>query len=179
MGISGRLSAAIFVPLAGAALSATGGEGLVFGNVSGWTVFTDPAQAYRCFAEVQYEGGTLVGVGFDASNAGLYLSVADPEWRGIAAGSEHLAHLRFDEEAEHTVDGRGVAQADDRIGGIRLQIPAPQREAFLSDFIASHTLTITIEGRDPLDLSLAGSSRATAMLRDCRSSMARHASAAP
>lgn len=179
MSASKKLSALAAILLAGLAIKAFAGNALVFGNVSGWTVYTDPEQAYSCFAEVEYEGGTLVRIGEDAEVDGLYLSITDPAWRGIVARQEHAARLSFDDAGESTATGTGLANASRGTGGIRLHLSAESREAFVSEFRASHTLTITIAGQQPLDLSLAGSLRATDMLRDCESSMSRHRNAAP
>ncbi len=178
MNTARKTSAALLAALAGTALTASAANGLVYGNVSGWTVLTDPERSYRCFAEVQYEGGTLVRIGFNSADGGLYVSFVDPALRGLAAGSEYVTMLGFDDQDTMRANGTALAQADRDSGGIHLAIPAANREPFIADFMARHTLTVTVDGREPLELSLAGSLRATAMLRDCQGSVARHVNAA-
>ena len=54
---------------------------LIYGNVSGWTVHTDPANNYRCFAEAEYEGGSTIRIGFESAAGGaLYLALSDTSW---------------------------------------------------------------------------------------------------
>lgn len=170
MSLSRKIALALMVPASVATLTANASDGLVFGNASGWTVYTEPAQSYRCSAEAKYEGGTLVRVGFDASGA-PYLKVVDSEWAGVEAGSVHEARLSFDGQREFTADGEALASSDQGSGGIRLVIPADAHETFVARFMASHTLTITIAEGNAIDLSLAGSRNAMRMLGDCRTSM--------
>lgn len=150
------------------ALTATG-KGLVFGNVSSWTIFTDPAEAYRCSAEVAYEAGTAIRLGHDSPGSGLYLSIADPSLADIDRGRPHDASLSFDDSI--TFELRGTGDGD----GIKLSIPAAAQDSFLKEFTARHVMTVSIGGAKGIDLSLAGSLRATRMLGQCQTSMSRHA----
>ena len=159
------------------ALHASAGDGLVFGNTSGWTVFTDPARDYRCSAEARYEGGSLIRLGYDVADT-LYLAVMDPDWNVTGSSAVQLARLGFDDRREFSVRGEAIPSSDHSSAGIRVNIPADVHDAFVADFMASHTLTIALENGNPLDLSLAGSLGAVRMLGDCQRSMSRHSDAA-
>jgi hypothetical protein len=147
----------------------------VFGNVSSWTVRTDPEHAYRCFAEVLYEGGTSIRIGYNNGEGSLYLSVTDPSWAGIRPGSKHEAAVLFDDAATFELAAMGIATEST---GVNLTIPDVSRHAFLQDFMARHIMSVKVEGSRPLDLSLAGSHRATLMLEECQGSMVQNAPAA-
>ena len=167
--LAGLVGTLIAVPTTIAA-----GPTYIYGNVSGWTVRTDPAQDYRCFAEVQFEGGTLIRLGFDSADSHLSVSVSDPSWPVLADGAEHSVQLAFDGKASLDATATGtLINSDLQIRGIRLSIPAQAHASFISDFKARHSLEISIDGARSLDLSLAGSYRATQMLEDCQDEMAR------
>lgn len=160
--------------LAAIPMAVSAGNTYIFGNVSGWTVHTDPEHNYRCFAEVQYEGGTLIRLGFNSADAQLYVSVADPTLNDISNGETRAAQLIFDgEESLHATAVGAFIGADSGAQGIRLKISPGIQESFTKGFKARQSLEVSIAGLDPLWFSLAGSYRATQLLEDCQTSMGR------
>jgi hypothetical protein len=84
--------------------------------------------------------------------------------------------VSFDDGMMLELAARGIAASDSGASaGVLIGIPQAQREAFLADFMARNMLSVAPVGSSPIDLSLAGSARATRMLEECQSSMARHA----
>lgn len=151
----------------------------VYGNVSSWTIRTDPAQSYRCFAEVQYIGGTSIRIGYNVDAAALYLRVTDPSWNRIRVDVEHEIEIGFDDGSSFELPGKSVESTPtEESGGVSITIPTASRQSFLQAFVARDTLTVSIEKSSPIELSLAGSARATRMLDECQASMARHATTA-
>jgi hypothetical protein len=145
-------------------------EALVYGNVSAWTVRTDPAHGYRCFAEAGYGGGSFMRVGYASNDASaLYLEIGDSAWRNVASGESYALTLQFDEKAVAAVDGVGLDSRD----GFRISIPAAARKSFLEDFGHGYSISVARDGQDPVMLSLGGTLGATKMLGECQSSMPR------
>ena len=140
---------------------------LVYGNVSGWTIHTDPNADYRCFAEAQYEGGSSIRIGFNA-DANLYLSIADVSWTGTVAGRQYELALQFDEEGPATY--RAVGAPED--SALSVTVPNSQRAAFRKDFATRYMVRAQYGDHEPVMLSLGGSYNATRMLEECQSSMA-------
>ena len=143
------------------------GATLIYGNVSGWTVHTDPNQSYRCFAEALYQEGSSMRIGFN-ENSDLYLSITDPSWVGTVAGREYVLELQFDEEDSQSYRARG----GDQPGTLTFVISSDARPAFLRDFQVRWSITAAHGTREPVMLSLGGSFNASVMLEDCQSSMA-------
>jgi hypothetical protein len=54
-----------------------------------------------------------------------------------------------------------------------LAIPGASRQSFVQDFMMRHMFSVSIDGSEPLDLSLGGSFRAAHMLDECQAEMAR------
>jgi hypothetical protein len=170
---TGKILAAItFAALAAAPLSAGAGNTLVYGNVSAWTVRTDPAQAYRCFAEVQYVDGTSMRVGYNTEGGALYLEIADPAWSSLGTAKGLPVALTFDDETTFELSGDALI-VDEAAGlrGIHVRIPAASRESFVKNFVEKYAISLSVADQAPVELSLAASYRATIMLGDCQSSM--------
>lgn len=140
---------------------------LIYGNVNGWTVHTDPNQDYRCFAEALYEGGSALRIGFDADSE-MYVSIIDSSWSGTVAGEQYDVALQFDEESPATFSAVGVA--DD--SGLSVTVPDGQRTQFLEDFANRYMVSAHRGDHEPVMLSLGGSLRATRMLDECQTLMA-------
>jgi len=147
------------------ALASADGQTLVYGNVSGWTVRTDPAHGYRCFAEAQYEGDSSIRIGFDTADGAMNFRLSDGSWTHGVSGNE--LSLQFDDgeplRFEATVaDGNAVTVA----------IPADEQQSFIRSFTAGYSITAWFGGHEPIMLSLGGSSRATQLLSECETTMA-------
>jgi len=164
--MSGRTHLLALAVLAGALLAAADAYGsLVFGNVSGWTVHTEPGDGYRCFAEAPYEGGTFLRIGFDSSDdSAVYLVFGNPAWAGISPGISYEFDLRFDDADAISVAGTASAESD----GFRLVVPSATRQEFWDAFEKRHSVSIGRAGEEDLVLSLAGSRNALRMLEECK-----------
>ena len=142
---------------------------LIYGNTSGWTVHTDPANDFRCYAEAQYEGGSTIRIGFEsAAGRTLYLSLSDDSWVGAASDSGRALELKVDERDPMSFEPK---VADD--GALVVTVPATDRAAFLEGFTLGWSLNATYAGGETIMLSLGGSMRATRMLNECQDSMAK------
>ena len=140
---------------------------LIYGNVNGWTVHTDPNQDYRCYAEALYEGGSAIRIGFDADSQ-MYVSIIDSSWAGTVAGESYEVALQFDEETPATYSAVGVSEAS----GLSVTVPSVQRAQFRDDFANRYMVSAHHGDQEPVMLSLGGSSRATRMLDECQTLMA-------
>lgn len=154
------------VALAQPAVAAAEGRTLVFGNVSGWAVHTDPATNFACFAEARYGGESSLRVGFGADGSSLFLSIVDRAWAGAGAG-DHVFGIRFDDQ-EPVSFTSPVIEGD---GSVSVSIADEQQQGFLAEFANSYTISVQLDDGEPIMLSLGGSQNATRMLQDCRVSM--------
>jgi hypothetical protein len=148
-------------------LSAGQSATLVYGNVNGWTVHTDPSQNYRCFAEALYEGGSSIRIGFNADSE-LYLSITDSSWSGTVAGKQYDVALQFDEESPTTFRAVGAAESS----GLSVIVPSNRLAEFRKEFATRYMVSAHYGNQEPVMLSLGGSFRATTMLDECQTLMA-------
>ena len=142
---------------------------LIYGNTSGWTVHTDPANNFRCFAEAQYEGGSTIRLGFESAAGGtLYLSLSDASWMQAASDGAPPLELKIDEREPMSFEPE-VADS----GALVVRVPTAGRASFLEGFTLGYTLNATLGDSETIMLSLGGSMRATRMLNECQDSMAK------
>jgi hypothetical protein len=161
-------SAGLFVALVSIPFAVfAGSKPLVYGNVSGWTVLTDPDHDYHCFAEARYEGGSFIRVGFNSSDA-LYMTVGDAAWTDAVAGRDYMLDLKFDDEDSRRFSSTGISDGN----GLRLVVPEDQRGSFMKDFMSRYSISIGRSEHEAVTLSLGGSHNATRMLEECQVSMA-------
>jgi hypothetical protein len=174
MNLSKIVALTCVVALTASPMAIGAGNTYVYGNVSGWTVRTDPNHGYRCFTEARYEGDTLIRLGFNSADSSLYVSVSVPAWSNVDEGGRQSAQLMFDNEIVLDISAVGMSIGSGwEAPGLRMTIPAETQESFIRDFMARHAITVTIGNIDPVELSLAGSHGATRLLQECQSSMAR------
>jgi hypothetical protein len=154
------------VALAQPAVAGAEGRTLIFGNVSGWTVHTNPASDFDCFAEARYDDESSLRIGFSAEGSSLFLRIADRAWAGAGEG-RYALDVQFDDQEplRFTVPG---FESD---GSLSVSIEEERQEVFLGDFTGSYTLSVRLDESEPIMFSLGGSLNATRMLQECQVSM--------
>ena len=168
--VLGAVIALVVVPLAGTADADT----LVYDNVRGWTIRTDLDQEFRCFAEAEYDSGTVIQAGFNTPDGSFYLSVADYMLASVDTGSAYVVQLSFDDEESASYDAGGFTlDGEFAMQGVRIAVDGAVEDQLLADLIWKRTFSLEVPGAEPLTLSLAGSKLALDSLDDCRVEMAR------
>jgi len=146
----------------------------VYETVGGWTVRTDRARNYDCFAEAVYEDGTLFRIGVDSMGTGSSILVADPTWESIDPGSKHSFVISFDTMGSWNFVATGLTiNAADGLTGAYVEIPPADRTAIVEQFMLAAGVEFSLGTREPVSLSLSGSYRATEIAAECQSAMAR------
>lgn len=138
---------------------------LVYGNVSGWTITTDPQSGYVCSAEARYEGGSFLRIGYESTgDTSLVVMVSDPDWNALLTDASYSLELRFDTDNPQILTGTGLV---DR-GAYRIVVAAEHSDDFLQKVGHRYALSIGAVDREPVILSLGGSLAATRMLAECQ-----------
>jgi len=153
------------------------GNTIVFDNVGGWTVRTDPAHEYRCFIEADYDNGSSVRAGFNTDSGNFYITVADYRWEWIELGVPYVVSLQFDEEPAQNFDATGVVLETQYVQpGLRIELPQEFEDSVVARFmhLAEMHLAHEEEGAE-LTLGLFGTQRAVESLDGCQIRMAQTA----
>lgn len=172
---SALLSAAAASVLAiGGGPATAASDTLVYEIVAGWTIHTDRARGFRCFMEARYEGSSMIRLAFDETGERMHLLVGDPVWDTLAAGDNYAATIRFGDASPWSGSATGhVVQGETNRTALRFEIESSGRSAFVEQLMKAHSVDVSYEGGDSLNLSLAGSYQAALKLTECQESMAR------
>lgn len=157
------IGALLLLPLVVAAQGRT----LVFGNVSGWVIHTDPAKEFTCFAEARYEGDSWLRIGYAHAGSGGFLAISDPDWLAKLEASDSMVQIAFD-DADPVSFSRSESQAG---GAVSINLADAEQSGFMDDFSRSYSITVRVGDGEPLMLSLGGSMGAVRMLNECQVSM--------
>lgn len=165
------LLAISLVGLPAVGLQCAAADTFVYDTVGGWTVYTDRANRFACFAQASYEGGTVTRLGYEDDE--LYFAAGDPAWGGVEIGSSRPVRVAFGDEASYEGAAAVVAfEEGDHPPALRIGLDEGETDAFLEQFMQEYSVDVTPEGGETLTLSLGGSYRAAARLSECREDMA-------
>jgi hypothetical protein len=183
-----RRSTATLLVILLAPFAATGqGNTIVFDNVGGWSVRTDPQREYRCFIEADYDNGSSVRAGFNTDNGRFYISIADYRWDWVEIGAPYTVSLQFDNEPAQNFDATGVVLETQYIqSGLQLDVPPEAEKGLVANFMYLSEMQLSyeddgksegIETIDDIELTLGlfGTQRAIESLEGCQIRMAQTA----
>lgn len=166
------LLAAALAPVAASAQ----GNTIVFDNVGGWTVRTDPAREYRCFIEADYDNGSSMRAGFNSESGQFYITVADYRWDWIELGVPYVVSLQFDDEPAQEFEATGVVLETDYIQpGFELVLPQELEDSVVAQFMYLTEMQLRHGEDTELTLGLFGTQRAVESLEGCQIKMAQTA----
>ena len=133
----------------------------VVGEAGGWSIVRDPSMGNGCYMMSEFEDGSIVQIGHDASEDISFLTLFSADWTGLE--NEAVYPVTFDLDGQSwTADGHGVSNAD--IGGILVQI---ENEDFIIDLAEKQTLTMSYEGDEVVSLDLSGTRAAVLATVEC------------
>jgi hypothetical protein len=148
-------------------LVAAEGRTLIFGNVTGWAVHTDPSRDFTCFAEARYEGNSWLRIGYAHAGSGAFLAISEPDLLSRVTAADSMVEITFD-DADPVSFSLGDAEDS---GAVLIDIADAQQSSFLYDFAHSYAIEVRVGDGEPLTLSLGGSVGAVKMLNECQLSM--------
>lgn len=134
-------------------------------QVGHWSIAVDPTLNNSCFALNEYDDGTVLRIGLDLSDEGIwYIMFGNDRWQSIEAGSDYDVSLKFDREAEWNAIASGI----DMGGGINFLYVFGSDVNFFDEFVRKNTLKLFYDGSTIAQLSLSGSARAINAMLECQ-----------
>ena len=67
-----------------------------WGQVGGWQIRVDRTVGDGCFAVQEFEGGTIVRIGYDAAAKRMYLLFTDDDWKSLEVDKVYPVRIVFD-----------------------------------------------------------------------------------
>lgn len=134
-------------------------------EIGWWEILVDRSLDSGCFAWAEYDGGTILRIGFDPTTEMMYFMIANSDWKSVEIGKDYNLDIQFDDEdpwkAESTAIDMGIAA---------LHVETRQWD-FVDEFKRKHTLFVSYKDQNIATLSLKGSARAIDEVVRCQSAM--------
>ena len=127
-----------------------------------WDVLIDPSLGNGCLIQSEFEDGSLVRIGLDASKGVGYVTVFNEAWGDIEAGKLYPVSFDLDRES-----------FDGEARGIYLNgVPGADIEFDNVDFFMSiaerQTMTMHYDGSEVLSIDLTGTMAGLAAVLECQ-----------
>lgn len=145
----------------------SGEEMPLWKNVGGWDIRVDTTLGNGCFTHQVYEGDTVLRIGVDKLNGGMYVLIGDDDWKSIELGKQYPLKIQMGDESPW--DGNASAV---EIGGFpMLMLRINKNEsvgAFFKEFMEELHIEFWFSGNSIAKLTLKGSFKAGSELLECQ-----------
>lgn len=133
------------------------------GEQSGWDIIVDTSVELGCAMQAEYEGGTLVRMGFRPSDGDGYILVVNKAWKNVANKKNYKVSM--DVEGGSTWDGDGEGFSLGSSKGYLVSFDDPD---FFVDVMKKQSLTLSAEGKEIVAVSLDGTYKALSLVSACQ-----------
>lgn len=136
-------------------------DGSAIASISGWSLFDNKGS---CAALTAYEGNTMFRVSYDFSDGTVQLTLTDPAWKSVAAGTEYKVRILFTNGDEWT-DATGFGFVlDDGARGLAFFLKG---DDFLDAFARSQAVGLSMGDTKLGAFNLKGTQAVVPRLRAC------------
>lgn len=140
-----------------------------WGTAGGWTIAVDQTIGNACFIIAEYEGSTVLRLGFNPSDRNAYILISNDNWESIEVGKDYLIEIEFDTAGPWEVSASGWSLAGQDQGGILLAMF--DNTDFIKEFVRKHEMIIRYQGQEIERLTLKGSRAAVSEMIRCQEAM--------
>ncbi len=134
------------------------------GSVAGWDIAVDQSLQGGCYILAEFDGNTIVRIGFDPSNSDYYLILADDDWSSIEADKEYDLVLTLGHRAPWDAQANGIMLGDQPA----LMVTSTDTD-FLDEFASQQNIKVEYNGSQIANLNLSGSAAAIKEMINCQS----------
>jgi hypothetical protein len=135
-------------------------------TVSGWDIRVDTSLGHGCFASTNYDGGSLLRIGFDRRVRSGYLFFGHPRWQSLQPGQKYPLAVQFGQAGKW--DANMVAID---LGGASFLVTYFSDLSVFDEFMKKKDVRFFYRGEKIAELDLKGSSRAFAEVVKCQRTM--------
>lgn len=136
------------------------------GNVAGWDIAIDQSLGGGCYILAEFDGNTIVRIGFDPSNSDYYLILADDDWNSIEAEKEYDLVLTLGHRQPWDAQANGIMLGDQPA----LMVTSTDTD-FIDEFSSQQNIKVEYNGDSIANLNLSGSAAAIRELIKCQSAV--------
>jgi hypothetical protein len=135
-----------------------------------WSIYVDTTLGNGCFAVTVYDSGTVLRVGIDKTEGGVYAILGNQNWKSLEKGKKYYVKTYFGNKSPW----EGNAQAIDMSGMNFLTVSMKSKEnsvLFLKEFMEESAVRFTYNETVIANLKLTGSYKAGSEILECQKVM--------
>jgi len=133
------------------------------GTVAGWDIAIDQTLGGGCYILAEFDGSTIIRIGFDPSNSDYYLMLADDDWKSIEADKDYALTLTLGKRQPWDATATGMMMGDQPTLIVR-----STDADFLGEFASQQNIKVEYSGSQIANLNLDGSSAAIGEMINCQ-----------
>lgn len=133
-------------------------------KIGSWRVAIDNTMGPSCFALAQWDGGTVLRIGFSqASSTAGYLLFGHDNWKSLIEGQEYKLTAQFGNYGQWSLPSIAVKMKSTIFLKANFE-----NDEFWKEFAKSKTFRLSYEGREVAHLDLLDSAKALSSMIDCQ-----------
>lgn len=125
-----------------------------YSEAGGWNVAVDPTLGNGCLLTSEFEDGSTVRIGFDATKGNGYIAAFNEGWGEIEDGSVYPVSFLLDDE-QYEGEAHGIHLND--VPGAWITFDSSD---FLTDLAARNVMVLQHNGTEVMSIDLSGSDEA-------------------
>ena len=133
-----------------------------FGTSGAWQVFSDPNHDNNCVAQVQYDDGSFLRLGFLDKGTRTSIVSFSPAWKEFKLDHKYEVAYQVDDAAAIIAPAKGIQV--DTMPGVEMQFDTGD---LFGTLVTGKVLTFIANGNTVVQQSLDGSADAIAMATAC------------
>ena len=137
-----------------------------WGQVGGWQIRVDRTVGDGCFAVQEFEGGTIVRIGYDAAAKRMYLLFTDDDWKSLEVDKVYPVRIVFDGSTSFNGEMTGM-----RLGKSVWLAHRNVSSDLVQAFMEKNTMRILYQGTQIAHLSLRNTYAALMEAVTCQQAM--------
>ena len=155
-------AAAVSLVMVGCAGAAMAQDLVPYSEAGGWTVAVDPTLGNGCLLTSDFEDGSTVRIGFDATQGNGYVAAFNDGWGEIEDGTVYPVSFLLDDE-HYDGQAHGIHLND--VPGALITFDSTD---FLVDLAKRNVMVLQHNGADVMSIDLSGSDDAIAETIACQ-----------
>jgi hypothetical protein len=133
-----------------------------YGEVDGWAVMIDPTLGNGCLIQAEFEDGSAVRIGINATAGNGYVAAFNEGWGDIEDGTAYPVSFLLDEEP-YEGEANGTHLGD--VPGVVIPFDS---EEFLTDLAQRNTLSLLSGDTEVMVIDLSGTDTAIVEVLACQ-----------
>ena len=140
-------------------------------DVRGWYIGVDKTIGNGCFMVADYDGGTILRVGFHPDDGDLNFFVGNDAWQSLENGKLYPLSVEFGNKGAWAGDAEGVRLGDTPMLRLDVSFEDDDANTFIEEFMRMTVVEIIYQDTELATLRLTGTYAAMQEAINCQETM--------